>query len=271
VRKLLYVFGGSVWVVVAVLMMVKGIGGCYGSEWQGDRKGMGLIVSFMSKDVARGHREGGSVLAVRYNSVLKSMFTRERKVDLCCEMEVSVDLESMRGGEILWNCDFVCYAPIEGVVTDIGGVVFRNAGFSSSSTIWLYGFYAGVMMQNVICRPSLYCLCQSYGREVALEGRIEHRWDLLPLGLHGFMLEFSGAMGYGYASKPYGLPYAHSFGRKDYWYYGMALSLIYKLTAGEASIGVSYESNAASKDSWVNYGENYKNNVWFNAIVNFSF
>ncbi|MDR1457753.1 MAG: hypothetical protein LBI47_02820, partial [Puniceicoccales bacterium] len=61
-------------------------------------------------------------------------------------------------------------------------------------------------------------------------------------------------------------------GRRDYWYYGMSLCLIYKLAIGEASVGVSYEGNAAEKYSWVNRGKDYnKNNVWFNALINFLF
>jgi hypothetical protein len=277
----LYIFGG-VWVVVAIVLIVV-CGGvfseCYGYEWQENEKKGGISLSFVSKNVVRGRKGGEDVLAARYGSVLRSMLLRERRLDFCCDVEMDVDLGPEHNGGFLWGCDFIYYASIEGVVVDIGGMVFRNVYESASSFLetfrsidgWSYGLYVGVVMEDVIFRPSLYCVYRSYDEEVALEGRIKQQWSLLPLGLRDFMLGFSGEIGYDYTGKPYGLPYASSLGRRDYWYYGTALSLIYKLASGEASVGVAYEGNAAKKDSWVNWGENYKNNVWFNALLNFSF
>ncbi|MDR2628818.1 MAG: hypothetical protein LBC30_02400, partial [Puniceicoccales bacterium] len=183
-------------------------------------------------------------------------------------------------GGFLWGYDFIYYASIEGVVVDIGGMIFRNAYESASSFLkeklgnvdgWSYGFYAGVIMEDVFFRPSLYCIYRSYDEEIALEGRIKHEINLLPWGWHNFVLRFSGELGYDRTGKPYGLPYASSLGKRDYWYYGVAFGLIYRLATGEGSIGVSYEGNTADKYSWVNCGENYKNNVWFNALLNFLF
>jgi hypothetical protein len=275
-----YIFGGSVWGAVAVLVMVCGgvFSGCYGYEWQeGEKKG-GISLSFTSKSVVRGHRIGEKGLSVRYGSVLRSMFLGERRVDFCCDVGVDVDLGAVHDDAILMGCNFIYYAVLEGVIMDVGGLIFRNSESSSSfpkkfwsTRIWSYGLYTGVVMESVIFRPSLYCIYRSYDGEVALEGRIKHEMSLLPLGLRNFMLGLSGEIGYDYTGKPYGLPYASSLGRRDYLYYGAALSLIYRLASGEASVGVAYEGNMAEKDSWVNYGENYKNNVWFNALLSFSF
>jgi hypothetical protein len=277
----LYVFGsGIVWVVVGILVVICGSipFGCWGYEWEkGIVKGR-ICAGFVSKNVSQGCRIGGKVLAVRYGSVLGSVFVREYRVDFCCDVVMDVDLESAYDNDISWGCNFVYYALNESMVVDIGGMICRDAeSFSSSpkklwsTKAWFYGLYTGVMMENVISQPSLYCIYKSYDKEIALEGRIQHQWSLLPLGLHDFMLGFSGEVGCVYARKPFGVPYASSLGRRDYWYYGTAFCLIYKLATGEARVGISYEGNAASKSSWVNRGKDYKNNVWFNASLDFSF
>jgi hypothetical protein len=273
----LYIFGGDVMgVVVAVLVMVcvSVSSECCGYERRERRKKGGVSACFMSKDVVRGYRRKGNALIVEYGLVLGSMPVEGCNVDFCCDVEVDVNLESARGGEILFGCDFICYAPVEGIVVDVGGIVKSSLSFPGkfwNDRAWLYEFYVGVMGKDVIFQPSLYCIYGLYAEEVALEGRVERRWDLLPLGLRDFMLGFTGEVGWDYAGKPNGLPYASSLGRRDYWYYGIAFSLIYKLAVGEASIGVSYEGNTAEKYSWVNRGKGYKDNVWFNALLNFSF
>jgi hypothetical protein len=280
VRRLWCVFGGSVWVVVAVLVMLwVGVScGCCGYEWQEGRRKGGISVGFVSKNVTRGWRGRGNALSVRYGSVVRSMSVKERRVDFCCEVDVGVDLESMRDDEILLGCNFIYYATLEGMVVDVGGMIFRNAESSSSlqkglwgNRVWSYGFYVGTVMENVIFRPSLYCIYRSYTDEIILEGRGQYEMNLLPLGLRDFVLRFSGELGYDRTGKPYGLPYASSLGRRGYWYYGAAICLIYKLSSGEASVGVAYEGNAAEKYSWVNRGRSYRDNVWFNAFLNFSF
>ncbi|MDR0693620.1 MAG: hypothetical protein LBF49_03615, partial [Puniceicoccales bacterium] len=166
--------GGSVWVIVAVLVMV--CGGGYG--WQEGRSKGGVFVSFASRDVVRGYGIKGNALIVKYGLVLGSVLVNERKLDFCWDIGVDVNLESTRSDEISWGCDFIYHAPVEGMVVDMGGMIFRNFRSSSSlprkfwaTRVWSYGLYAGVMMENVILRPSLYCIYRSYTEEVALEGR----------------------------------------------------------------------------------------------------
>jgi hypothetical protein len=270
--------------VVVLIGLKSGISReCFGSSYgrQLGSKDVNLDVSFVSKNVVRGRREEGSVLAFECNAILKSMSVNEGRVDLCYGVMVDIGLGL---GSVCDNAvsmeGSVVYYMVNNMVLDVGGVVLRHTesllhlvgkGEEVCHGVWSYGFYSGVLMEDVFFRPSLYCIYKSYDEGVALEGRIKHQWSLLPWGLQDFMLGFAGEIGYDYTGKPYGLPYVSSLGRKDYWYYGAALSLIYKLAIGEASIGVSYEGNAASKNSWVNCGESYKNNVWFNALLNFSF
>jgi hypothetical protein len=67
--------------------------------------------------------------------------------------------------------------------------------------------------------------------------------------------------------------YAPDFGKKDDLCDGTSAYLVHKLDTGDRTkmkVGVTYEGNSASKYSWVNYGENYENNVWFNISFSFS-
>jgi hypothetical protein len=119
--------------------------------------------------------------------------------------------------------------------------------------------------------PSLYCYYDFGRKEIAMEGKITHTFDLSQSLIHGVTLECGAKAGYDHMSRLWGRPYDSSYGKKSYCYYGANADLVYGL--GEhvkAKVGVAYEGNSAKKVHVLNV-EGKKNSIWFNASVDCSF
>jgi hypothetical protein len=277
-QRFIYV---SLWIVlVAALAIVSKSEGAYcgyGSQQKREGVEVGSFLSFMSSDVVRGRRKGGRVV-IPMLSVLVESF--ESSLALYCNVGGIFDLgdKPRDVGDVSFGCGVVGRTN-DGFVFDVGGMIFRVSSKQSSLLKDVFGVkvlpyetYVGIVIDNIF-RPSLYCFYNFYSREIALEGKVKYDWSLASLGLYNFMFGFTGEIGYDSSDRPLGFPYSDFFGRKDYVYYGVALRLIYRLRSKlDARVGVSYEGNAASKNSWVNRGEKrYKDNIWFNASFNFAF
>ncbi|MDR2779238.1 MAG: hypothetical protein LBB16_03060 [Puniceicoccales bacterium] len=262
--------------VVLILVVVGGIIPC---EFYG--YGVGKIVDFsmgfQSKSVTSGRRGLDNNASFAGGGIFGSVGKGE--VDFYWSVAVGLN-SALAGFESISLGGGIVYHVTDKVFLDLGGFFSRYAARSSSlggllaPGVWLHALCIGVAADVILC-PSLYFNYNSYGKEMFLEGMVRHYWDLSSLGLRNFMLKFTAEVGCSRSERPYDLPYASTLGKKDYVYYGTAFCLVYRLSRlranGEAGIGVAYEGNGASKYSWVNCGRNYKNNVWFNAFLDFSF
>jgi hypothetical protein len=237
---------------------------------------LSVSANFMSKYVVRGVKVRNSIFMPTAEVVVGSLTDG---VDFYCGVVGVVSVEDRH--EDASGVSFISgvrYRNGDGLIFDVGGTYFRVLHVLPlkdvfGSGLWSHGFYVGVAADAVF-RPSLYCFYGSYGNEISLEGRVEYDWSLAGLGLYNFMFGFAGEIGYNYVGKPWGLPYADCLGSKGYLYYGIASHLIYRFgTGAKARMGVSYEGNAASKNSWVNgcRERRNRNNIWFNVSFDFEF
>ncbi|MDR2628468.1 MAG: hypothetical protein LBC30_00500 [Puniceicoccales bacterium] len=137
--------------------------------------------------------------------------------------------------------------------------------------------YGGVIV-DVLLEPSLYCFYDFGRKEFAIEGRVLYNVDLSQYAFSGLGIDLGAKVGFDHSSKPNGLSYIETLGKKSYSYYGVNADLIYELSNNaKAKFGLAYEGNSAEQQSWVNGVQDrgvipgYRNSLWINASVDCSF
>jgi hypothetical protein len=247
------------------------------SDWKSDLSGS-VAVKFETEHVERGRKFSQKAFAPSARL--------EYRVHDLAKAYVGVDSAiALKSHDVFVHNPVSPYIGLTYDVTDMftvdGGYMHRfytgakrgdRIGKRNSNEIFL-----GVMA-DVIASPSLYCFYNFDHREFAVEGAVNHSFDLSQQVAPGLGIDVGAKIGFDTSSRPYGLTYKKLYangkkiGKDGYCYYGLNADLVYGL-GGEASakVGVAFSGNLAKKQAWPNINSKGKEHVWFNAAVDCSF